>query len=375
MRAAWVVFLLAGCSPATVIEHPLILVPGVGIDNQDCRGGICQHNENTDLVVWKGATYLVHRTAKSQILGPNSALHVYRTTDGGEHFVDVATLPAELMRDLRDPHFYTVGDTLYIKALARLPVTSARDSDVDTVALRFSSTDGSTWTYEGEMGPHGWSFWRIRQVAGVLYTAAYQDGDKSVVLYSSTDGKTWTAGATVYDVTADTPLETELMFFPSGRLLALVRTDGDSNELIGTQGRLRTFPCWADPPYAAFTCPGPINGQRLDGPMGFFWKDRLFVVARKHLGEDGRKRTSLFELTGDFTTNSIPTVPTVIERAELPSAGDTSYAGAVPIDDHRWLVTWYASNLRDDETWITAMLGATDIWKATLNLAALPVKP
>ncbi len=366
------VILLAACSPAAVVESPIIMVPGVGVANQDCRTGICQHNENTDLVVWKGATYLVHRTAKSQVLGPNSALHIYRTTDAGAHFTDLATLPAELGRDLRDPHFYTVGDTLYLKALARLPLTTPRDSDVDTVSLRFSTTDGTNWAYEGEMGPHGWSFWRIRQVKGVLYSAAYQDGDKSVVMYSSTDGKTWTAGATVYDVAADTPLETELMFFPSGRLLALVRTDGDNNELIGTQGRLRTFPCWADPPYAAFTCPGPINGQRFDGPMGFFWKERLFVIARKHLGEDGRKRTALFELSGDFTTNSIPVVT---ERAELPSAGDTSYAGAVPVDDHRWLVTWYSSNLLDDETWITALLNASDIWKTTLNLAALPAKP
>jgi len=374
MRRAVIVCALGlfGCSPATVVENPKIFVPGVGVANQDCRAAICQHNENTDMVNWMGATYLVHRTARSQVLGPNSALHVYRTTDNGEHFIDLATLPAELGRDLRDPHFYTVKGTLYIKALARLPLTTPRDSDVDTVALRFSSTDGNTWTYEGEMGPHGWSFWRIKAVNGVLYTAAYQDGDKSVVLYSSTDGKTWTAGATVYDVAADTPLETELMFFPSGRLLALVRTDGDNNELIGTQGRLRTFPCWADPPYATFTCPGPINGQRLDGPLGLFWKDRLFVIARKHLGEDGRKRTALFELTGDFTTNSIPVV---IDRGELPSAGDTSYAGAVPVDDHRFLVTWYSSNLLDDETWITALLNASDIWKATLNLAALPVGP
>src|SRR5262245_38224830 len=52
-------------------------------NNDDCRAGICRHNENTDLTVYNGAIYLVHRTAQSQVLGPNSSLHVYRSTDGG----------------------------------------------------------------------------------------------------------------------------------------------------------------------------------------------------------------------------------------------------------------------------------------------------
>jgi hypothetical protein len=29
--------------------------------NHNCRTGVCQHNENTDLTRWHGAIYLVHR--------------------------------------------------------------------------------------------------------------------------------------------------------------------------------------------------------------------------------------------------------------------------------------------------------------------------
>src|SRR5690242_7359979 len=55
-----------------------ILVSGVDNANNDaCRAGLCRHNENTDLTVYNGAIYLVHRTAESQVLGPNSSLHVY----------------------------------------------------------------------------------------------------------------------------------------------------------------------------------------------------------------------------------------------------------------------------------------------------------
>lgn len=49
--------------------------------NHNCRTRVCQHNENTDLIRWHGAIYLVHRTASSQILGPNSSLRgIARTT-------------------------------------------------------------------------------------------------------------------------------------------------------------------------------------------------------------------------------------------------------------------------------------------------------
>ena len=42
----------------------------------DCRTVICQHNENTDLISYAGSIFLVHRTAISQTLGPDSSLHV-----------------------------------------------------------------------------------------------------------------------------------------------------------------------------------------------------------------------------------------------------------------------------------------------------------
>src|SRR5262245_5496060 len=123
-----------------------IVVSGHGVDNDDCRSAICRHNENTDLISWNDALWLVHRTAKSQVLGPNSSLHVYRSTDQGRTFVQTAQIPAPSDRDIRDPHFYVVGNELRIKALTRLPVISVRDSDVDTVSTMTASTDGIHWS-------------------------------------------------------------------------------------------------------------------------------------------------------------------------------------------------------------------------------------
>jgi hypothetical protein len=346
-----------------------VLVNGDAHDDftLDCRTAICRHSENTDMIAWQGAIWLVHRTAISQVLGPNSALHVYRSTDGGATFSETARIEAPTDRDIRDPCFYVVGDQLFIKALTRLPVNSARDSMVDTVAVATRSTDGATWSSLQDIGPHGWSYWRVKENAGVYYAAAYQDGDMSVVLYTSTDGLAWKAGPLVYGVAADTQLETELTFMLGGKLMALVRMDGTDDELLGDTGRLRTKICWSDPPYTSFACPSEFDGQRLDGPLTFSWKGRLFVVARKHLQGTGKKRTSLLEIGGNLDGGPL----TIREWGEVPSAGDTSYAGVAMIDDTHAVLSWYSGDLPKDEAWVLAMFDITSIWVGTIDLSAL----
>jgi len=343
-----------------------VLVPG-NESNQDCRTGVCRHNENTDLTRWHGDIYLVHRTAGSQVLGPNSSLRVYRSRDGGKTFRLQAIIPAPLDRDIRDPSFYTVGKRLHIKAITRLPGFALRDMGAGSISVDTSSRDARSWSPLREIGPLGWGFWRVVEQGGVLYSAAYQDGDLRVVLYRSSDGRTWTAGPQIYGVSADTPLEAELIFTPSGkRMLALVRMDGTDYELFGNRGRLRTKVCWARRPYRRFSCPAELKGVRLDGPVAFYWHGRLFVIARKHLkGKDVRKRTALYEITGNLEGGPIG----IVERGVLPSAGDTSYAGVARIRGPRFLATWYSSPPAEDPSWIIGFGGRTDIWKATLDLA------
>jgi hypothetical protein len=353
-----------------------VFVSGETTNNDDCRTDVCRHSENTDLINWNNAIYLVHRTAESQILGPNSSLRVSRSDDGGVTFKLLTIIPAPTDRDIRDPHFYVVGNQLYIKTLCRLPNTTARDSDVDTLPQTTHSADGATWSplapiTDGAMTTwNTHSFWRIKQQGGVYYSAAYLDGDQSVTLFSSTDGVAWTKGADVYTVSPDTPLETELTFMPSGKLLALVRMDGTDAELLGDSGRLRTKICWADPPYASFSCPDEFDGERLDGPLSFFHDGRLFVVARKHLPTDDHKRTALYEITGTLDGGPI----SIKEWGELPSAGDTSYAGVATIDATHSLLSWYSSALSNDVAWSIAMLESTDIWLGTLDFSKLPAQ-
>ena len=110
--------------------------------NQDCRTGVCRHNENTDLTRWHRAIYLVHRTASSQILGPNSSLRVYRSRDQGRTFRLQAIIPAPAGRDIRDPCFFVVGRRLFIKAITRLPGFALRDKNAGSITVETHSSDG-----------------------------------------------------------------------------------------------------------------------------------------------------------------------------------------------------------------------------------------
>ena len=124
--------------------------------NQNCRTGVCKHNENTDLTRWHGAIWLVHRTANSQILGPNSSLRVYRSRDEGRTFRLQAVIPAPEGRDIRDPCFFVVHKRLFIKAITRLPGFELRDQNAGSITVQTHSSDGRKWSATRAIGPKGW---------------------------------------------------------------------------------------------------------------------------------------------------------------------------------------------------------------------------
>jgi hypothetical protein len=369
-----IALLALALAPATAAAQPRWLASAkvlvaANLANKNCRTGVCKHNENTDLIRWRGAIYLVHRTANAQILGPNSSLRIYRSLDNGTTFTLQAVVPAPNGRDIRDPCFYIVGTKLFIKAITRLPGFALRDQNAGSISVQTHSLDGRRWSHPRAIGPLGWGFWRVVKHDGVYYATAYEDGDLRIVLYRSTDGLRWKAGPLVYGVSADTPLEAELAFSPSGkRMLALVRMDGNDVDLLGFKGRLRTKVCWSRPPFRAFRCPQTLNGVRLDGSVAFYSGHRLFVIARRHIHGPGiRKRTALYEITGRLEGGPIG----IHYWGDVPSAGDTSYAGVAPIGGSKFLVTWYSSPLRGDPSWLTGFNGPTNIWKGVIDLSRL----
>ena len=146
--------------------------------------------------------------------------------------------------------------------------------------------------------------------------------------------------------------------------------DSRSRAISGFQrARLLTNP-WTSTTVRAFTgvvaarvLPAEINEAAVATE-----NSRLFIIAREHYLEvKNRKRTSLYEIAYDSETGPF----SFTMHGEFPSAGDTAYACVVPISGSKFLVSYYSSNLKEDPPWARAILGPTDIWQATIDLANL----
>jgi hypothetical protein len=109
---------------------------------------------------------------------------------------------------------------------------------------------------------------------------------------------------------------------------------------------------------------------RLDGPCLFSYNGRTFSVGRYQASfapgvvEQGglfsRKRTSIFLVEENGLTR----------LTDLPSAGDTSYAGIAVRGDEAY-VSYYTSPLERDYPWFLGMLRRSDIRMARISLPAL----
>src|SRR5262249_38270118 len=152
----------------------------------------------------------------------------------------------------------------------------------------------------------------------------------------STDGVTWQLVSYVYDSQTDAPSEAELQFF-GDTAVSLVRLDNGATLLDDGQ----TAVCSANPPYTSWDCTRKLD-KGLDGPNWFSDGGHQYVIARKHLSGT-RKRTAVYELTGDVTTPSSPVALT--ELTELESSGDTAYVGVTHLSSHQYLVSWYSSDV------------------------------
>lgn len=137
-------------------------------------------------------------------------------------------------------------------------------------------------------------------------------------MLESEDGLSWRTAALLAD---DHGNETAFQFDESGRVWALARGDDDMTARV----------CRAAAPYG--TWERVELGQNVGGPMLERWGQRWLVAGRR-MTDPTNPRTVLWWLHNDQ----------LHEVAELPSGGDNSYPGFVPLDDNRGLLSFYSSH-------------------------------
>jgi hypothetical protein len=318
------------------------------------------HNSNTDLTFHDGWFYLVHQTSPYHLGSSRSRLLLWRSRDA-RAWEKVTEFKAE-HGEYRDPKFADIVGRMFIFALPNAGWRAIPNRTVYT-----SSTDGVSWTPMQDIEPHGWLFWRPKTRDGITwYVTAYWHEHGASALLASNDGVQWSEVSRVYDGEGND--ETDFEFLPDGRILATARLEGRADTEWG-DATASTLIAVAEPPYERWRH-AKSNVTRLDGPCLFPYNGRVYAIARYQAthaprlvelgGMYSRKRTSLF-LVEHTALRYI---------CDLPSAGDTSYAGAVIRGDDLY-ASYYTSPPERDITWVLGMFRPTNIRMARISLPAL----
>jgi hypothetical protein len=390
--------LLAGLAGVTVLlawfwlrGNRAEVAPGLGLGSWDLVAD-GEHNSNTDLILWRGAWLLVHAASPYHMGTPRSRLVVRRCADAEPGPTSRWETLAELRvpgSDIRDPIFAPIGGRLLLYAL-----TNQGFYAIPSGTVVAASDDGARWSGFEAVGPPGWLFWRLRphpseRAPGggpLWYASAYWKDHGESILLRSPDGRAWERMATIHRGEAND--ETEIAFLPgpdgapSSRMVATARLEMTPDSLVGHPDA-STLLAFADPPYAEWSDARKVRTQatRLDGPVAFSDGGRLFAVARAqpgarrwpvHLGSSwARKRTALWWLDpGREAPGGGTGAPRLVWLSDLPSAGDTSYAGVV-LHGGALYADYYTSRVDRDYPWLLGMILRSDIRMARVPLAAL----
>ncbi len=318
------------------------------------------HNSNTDLIFWRDYFYLVHAASPFHLGSKRCRLVVRRSRDARVwETVAERKVPGE---DIRDPKFATIGDRLFLYAL---PNRGLRAMPYGTVYA--ISDDGVHWSAFEKIDHPGWLFWRPKTYDGLnWYVGAYWHRHGKSILLTSTDGIHWSIVSEIYHGEGND--ETDIEFLRDGRLLATARLEVTPDNPWGN-ANASTLIAVASPPYTEWHY-AKSQVTRLDGPALFRYDGRIFAVARYQPGTRGRytklgsvfsrKRTSLFLVAENR----------LVYLSDLPSAGDTSYAGVVLCDGYLY-ASYYTSNIGRDYPWLVGMLVRSDIRVAKVGLDSL----
>ena len=319
-----------------------------------------EHNSNTDMISWRDGFLLVHAASPWHMGSTNSRILVKFSKDA-LRWETLAELQAPGF-DIRDPKIIEIGDELFLYAL---PNEGRMATPIGTVLS--TSQDGRNWTPFSPVGPPGWLFWRPKTLDGqTWYVAAYwKDHGKSILLRSS-DGRHWEEVAVIHE--GDGNDETAIEFLPDGRMIVTARLEVTPDTLLGNDDA-GTLVGVAKPPYTEWKTTKTLI-TRLDGPVLFPYQGEVFAVARwqppphgglwKLGGVWSRKRTGLYRIEPDR----------IVYLSDLPSAGDTAYAGVVQ-KDGMLFIEYYTSRIDRDYPWLLAMILPTDLYLARLPLESL----
>lgn len=336
------VFLLAAVALLPLFAFPSLEAEestGVRVENVRRAFHNGEHNAFTDLIRWQDKIWLTFRSCPDgHMVHPTSSILILSSEDEGKTWEEEHRFSVT-RRDVRDPHFLVFQEKLFVYTGTWWTgnETLPRDEYNLNRHLGYAvfSSDGQSWSEPTQLeGTYGHYIWRAATHDGKAWMCgrrkkhySEQEGDphppRSVesAMLQSDDGLIWRFHSLFQPDRGD---ETAFLFEENGDLLAVSRSGSAPAQLV------RSKPPWREMTRVDFP-------DYIGGPLLTKWGDRYLVGGRRSTG-DG-PRTALYWLEGE----------TLTQFATLPSGGDNSYPGFVPLKNGRGLISWYSSHEKDAE--------------------------
>ncbi len=321
-----------------------------------------RHNAFTDLLHWQGHFWLAYISSPSHFASKQSRVVLLRSKDA-KQWQEMARFSGN-GEDIRDPKLAIIKDRLFLYALLNKQFDP---EPYKTISSHIA--DGMTWSPFENVTPEGWLLGRpVTRDHATWFVPAHRIDHGTAVLLRSTDGVTWEVHSTIH--AGDRADETAIQLLPDGHMLAVTRIEAGGG--IFGNPEAGTLISSAQSPFTTWTQLGWSKVTRLDGPTLVVHGNCVNAVGRRQArvarpleGQGsalGRKRSALFlveEKTGEL-----------IHLTDLPSSGDTSYPGAVIVDD-KLFISYYTNDPRKDHPWVIGMLFPTSIQMAMIELSDL----
>ena len=329
------------------------------------------HNAFTDLIFWREYYWLVYVSSPSHFRSEQSRVVLLRSSDA-RSWQEVRKFDGA-GQDIRDPKLGIIQGQLFVYAL----LNKSFDPEPYRTLVTHSQ-DGLVWAPLEAVVPDGWLLGRsIALPDGSWVAPAHRIDQGTVVLLRTTDGSHWSIYSTIFSGSVEEHAdETAIQLMENGCMLAVSRLESGSS-LFGSE-QAATLISIAEPPFTSWSRSNRSAVTRLDGPNLFSLRNRLYAVGRsqpnqaataqvpekpgtrtKHGSVFGRKRTALFQVDEERLE--------LIHLTDLPSSGDTAYAGAV-VRDAKIIISYYSNDPQSDYPWLLGMLLPSRIQISMLDL-------
>lgn len=346
-----------GTDEVTLSKHEVLIPFASAID-----GVVTQEaNNNLDVAVFQGRTFLAWRTAPSHFASAETVMYVASEGPDGWRFEGAFSQGT----DLREPRFLVLDDRLilYFAVLGTNPFAFEPQGMMVTEYHGQDDWDEPEWLYE-----EGFIPWRAKVEDGKAYLIGYVGGEN---IYE-VDGEpirlhflTTEDGRTLEPVVPGQPVvlegggsEADFTFLEDGSLIAVQRNEA-GDEASGWGSKICRAPA---NDLGNWTCQS--DKKKYDSPLVFEHDGEVWLVARRNVTESGHYDLDQDELSAKDQTETYlveysfnpkrcalwhvyPESLTVEHEIDLPSRGDTCFASQLPKDDDTVTIYNYSNELED----------------------------